>query len=70
MYHDLQCKRFGLFKIRHNNVVYEWGALCDSALTPSATDHKPFINYGGRRTVTGATEAELEKEDIERHKEE
>ena len=51
----LAVKKFGLVTIRHNDVVDELGSLCASAITPSAVTHKPLINYGGKRTVTGAT---------------
>ena len=55
--HALQCKKGSIITIFHNDVSDGWGALCDSALTPSIVYHEPLINYGGKRTVMGATVA-------------
>ena len=64
--HILQCKKGGLVGICQNNVADEWGALCASALTPSAVSHEPLINYGGKGSVMGATVANPEEEETER----
>ena len=44
----------------------EWDTLCAAALTPLAVSHKPLINYGGQRTVTGGATAEAENEELDR----
>ena len=62
MDHTLYIEKIGLVTICRNDVVDDWGALCASSLTPLAVAHEPLISYGGRQTVTGATEAEPEEE--------
>ena len=57
MDHALKFKKGFLVTIRHKNVADDLGALCTSTLTPSAVAQKPLINYGGKRTVMGATVA-------------
>ena len=44
--HALSCKKGGLIRLRHNELMAEWHQLCATAFSPTAVTDEPLIHTG------------------------